>query len=395
MSDVLPVITHPRRNYSFLILGELLWYFALNLYLNFAGLYIRVLGANPVEVGLFYTVFSICGLFAVIIGGPLTARFGEKAVFLLSWGIMVVSPLFYLWAPSWHWTLPAAAIEGISMIASAPLGSYISYLTGGKRSGLAYNAFGAIGGIGGIFGPVFGGWLITQFGYPLMFQLAALIFGISTLFIVPLSSVQRHVEDKKHVWSRDFFSNKVFQFSTVLIGVVIGVYTIAGYFLPLYLYDRFGLIESQIGALTAVLHLTVLLSGPLIGAAADRWGFSGFIALTVACDFTFFGIILFSPTIFFLPVAYAVLGVGSRLSLLLMALFSQYLIPDQLPNAFAVFSFSSRLLTPISPLLGGFGYAINPSFPLVFVIFTAPLPMSLVFLLYRAQKQEKKMHITE
>ncbi len=389
VSDTLPNIPHPQRNYALLLAGELLWFFALNLYMYFAALYIRGLGASPIEVGLFYTVFSLCALIATIIGGPLTARFGEKAVFLLSWGIMVLSPIIFLMAPSWQWTLLAAVVEGISMVASAPIGTYIGYLTSGKRSGLAYSTFGAIGAIGGIVGPPLGGILITQLGYMVVFLLAAVFYLISTVFIIPLSSPQHQTESKKPVWEKGFFSNKVFLLSTLLYGTVIGLYTVASYFIPLYLYDRFGLIESQIGALNAVMNTTILVAGPLLGAAADRWGFSGFIAISVASYLTFFGAILSSPSALYLPIAYVLNGIGARFSMLLMALFPRYLKPDHLPNAFAVYAFFGYILTPFSPLLGGFGYAINPSWPLAAVAFTTPIPLVFVFLLYRAQKSMK------
>ncbi|MFW9830779.1 MAG: MFS transporter [Candidatus Thorarchaeota archaeon] len=395
MPDTLPVIDHPKRNYILLIVGELLWFFALNLYLNFTALYIRNLGASPIEVGLYYTIFSVCALAAVLIGGPLTARIGEKAVFLLSWGIMVLSPIIFLLAPSWHWTLATAVVEGISMVASAPIGSYIGYLTGGKRSGLAYTTFAAIGAIGGILGPLLGGFLIIQTGYTSVFQLAALFYFISTLFIIPLSSVKRKEDATKPIWERGFFSNKVFFISTLLFGVVMGLYTVASFFLPLYLYDRFGLIENQIGLLNAIMNATILIASPLLGAAGDRWGYSGAITLSVLSYFAFFGMVLVAPSAFFLPLAYIVNGIGSRFSTLLMAIFPLYLKPNQLPNAFAVYSFSGRILTPVSPLLGGFGYAINPSLPLLAVTLTTPIPIVFIFLLYRAQKQEKKINTTK
>jgi MFS family permease len=389
-----PSIEHPRRSYVLLLIADLLWVFGITLYAGFTALYIQDLGATPVDVGVYYTILAFTSLIAIVVGGPLTNRFGEKTILVGSWFIILPAPLILLTASSWQWTLGSAVFEGISMIASAPLGSYISYLTGGKHKGLIYTIFGAASCAGNIPGPLLGGFLIDLYGYHLVYILATIVYFSSALFTLPISKVSRIPRVSTHPQNMGFLSNRVFLYATILFAINMGILNLAYSFLPLFLRDRFGFNTTQIGLLGSILNTSAAIFGPLLGAAADKFGFTGVITFKVFTSIGFFSLLVYAPSPIFLPAIYAIHGLSYRLNLILMAVFSRHLLTEQLPNAMAVFSASGRVLSPFTPLLGGIGYTIDPSIPLFYGGLLIFLPLIFVVLLYRAQKQNSPLETT-
>ncbi len=383
-------VSNPIRSFGLMLFSNIFWVFAINLYSSFIGLYVRSYGANPIEVGLYQTVLLLSVLIWIGVGGLLTTRFGEKPVLIISWGSIVPAPLIYLLAPTWQWTLLGAVCEGSMALAAAPIGSYISHLISGKRRGLAFTLLTTSSAIGGIPGPILGGWLIETTGFSSVFSLAAIMFSMSTLLMLPISKVPRQVDDSEKRWSRGFLRNRVFIVTTVLWTSIMTLGMVANFFVPLFLSDHFGLQETQIGILSAIVNMSAAFFGPLIGIAGDKWGHTKILLLPVTTVFCFYGALVFCPSVAILPAIYVfngLTGTGSLLS----AIISNHITKAQQPNAFAVFSFVGRILTPVSPILGGLGYSQSPALPLLIVALFLPLPASLVGILHHTQKKSEKL----
>jgi MFS-type transporter involved in bile tolerance (Atg22 family) len=95
MSEAKLHVGHPRRSFAFLLLANFVWMIGLGLYVYFIGLYlINHLGAGPVEVGMYSAVLMLSALLFVPLGGPLTARFGEKWLLVASWASIIPAPWF-------------------------------------------------------------------------------------------------------------------------------------------------------------------------------------------------------------------------------------------------------------------------------------------------------------
>ena len=383
---------YPRRSYGLLMTGNFLWVFAFNLYFYFIGLYVRGLGADPVGVGSYSAVLSLSALIWIGVGGLLTQRLGEKPVIIMSWVGVVPAPFIYLLAPSWQWTLLAAVCEGTGALAAAPVGSYVSRVVSHKRRGLGYTLIMSSSTLGGIPGPLIGGFIISHYGYHPVFLLAATLYLTSTLVVMFISPAPRPPSLKKtgkgerrNGWS--FLCSGVFLTSTLLQATVITLYSVAFFFVPLFLADRFGLGEGEIGLLGTVVNASASLMAPLLGLAGDRWGHTKIVVLPVIGYFGFFWLLLLCPSPLFLPWVYAFHGLAFGLYTLLSATISRHLPQDQLPSAFAAFAFASRLLSPLAPLMGGVGYALNPSIPLLAAGLLLPLPLVLTLLLHQQTRK--------
>jgi MFS family permease len=163
---------------------------------------------------------------------------------------------------------------------------------------------------------------------------------------------------------------------------------VANFFVPLFLVDHFGLQETQIGTLSAIVNASSALFGPLIGMAGDKWGHTKVLVIPVTAIFSFYGTLVLCPNIVFLPMIYVLNGLTGASSLI-SAIISNHVTKAQQPNAFAVFSIAGRIFTPISPIIGGLGYSQSPALPLLIVSLFLPLPLSLVGVLHFVQRNTK------
>jgi len=366
------------------------WIFGVYLYSNFIGLYMREeLGANSVQVGYWSTVFLLSVLLFTGLGGYLTAKLGEKRTMLLGWLVVIPAPLIYLFAISWQMVLIGAILEGASMIVAAPIGAYITSLSGSSRRGRAFGLASASTALGGIPSPFLGGLIITTFGYDLVFLITTFLFIFSTLLVLPISSIPTTKEERAQQRSWKFFKNRVFVFLTILWFTVGTMYWIANMFVPLFLFDRWGLNEAQIGLLGSITNGSGSFLGPLMGWLGDRWSYTGTLIFPVIGTFGFYGLLLVSPSIAFLPFVYAFGGFVHCFSLN-SAILSHNIPRGQLADALAAYNLLARSLSPLSPIIGGIAFSLTPALPLLITSALTPLPLTILFFLNRADKRVKK-----
>jgi MFS family permease len=289
-------VKHPRRSYILLLAANMTWIFGIFLYSNFIGLYMREeLGANSVQVGYWSTVFLLSMLLFTGLGGFLTARYGEKRTMLLGWVVLIPAPVIYLFAFSWQVTLLGAFLEGATFLAAAPIVTYITSISGGGRRGRAFGLSSASIALGGIPSPVLGGIIVTIFGYQLLFLLATIFFIISTILVLPMSPIRNTKEERSEQRSWKFLKNHVFLVLTLLLLSISTLYWIVNMFVPLFLYDRWGLTEAQIGALGSITNASGTMLGPLMGWIGDRWSYIGALAFSIFGTFGFYGLLVVSP----------------------------------------------------------------------------------------------------
>lgn len=385
------ILDHPQRSYGFLLVSNFMWFFGLGLYTNFLSIFLISIGATPIQAGLFSSIMMASGILWTGLGGVLTTRFGVKPLLILGWIIVIPAPIIYILAQTlgWQWALLAAFFEGTALLASAPFRTYTSHVTSRKQRGIGYSLIASSSAFAGIPAPTIGGLIISLFGYSNLFLVSVVCYIVSTLLLFPLTSVPQKSESIKKRWRWDFIKNRVFIFTTIFMGVIFSVYTFADFFVPLYLYDKFGLEESSIGVLFTILSASGAILGPLLGVAGDRWGYTKMLSIPILGSISYYALLFFIPVPIFLPLAYVVRGLSYGGYILTNAIISHQIHPSQLPNAFATFVLTSRAISPLTPYVGGLSYAFQPALPLIASSLILPLNFGIIYLIYRAQKTEK------
>ena len=390
----------PRQSYAFLLVSNFLWFFGLGLYSNFLSLFLTNIGASPIDAGLFASISMASGILWTGLGGVLTTRFGVKPLLIIGWIIVIPSPIIYILAQSvgWQIALLGAFFEGSALLAVAPFRTYTSLVTTQKQRGFGYSLIASSSAIAGIPAPTIGGLLIVWIGYTNLFLLVTFIYIISTLMLLPLSSAPQTRESKERQWRGDFMSNRAFILATLFMGVVISIFTLADFFVPLFLNMKFSFSEAEIGILFTILSASGAICGPLLGVAGDRWGHARVLTFPILGLMSYYLLLVFLPSPILLPVAYVVRGLAYGTYILTNTIISHQIHHTQLPNAFAMHVLVSRAITPFTPYLGGITYTIHPALPLLTSGLLLPFNFITLIILRRSFKSKqgnRQQHICQ
>lgn len=245
-------------------------------------------------VGLAVPAYLLPYGIATLAWGPLSDRFGRRAVILSSLMLFVLLTSvtasatgvteFVVWRAA-----TGAGASGIVPIGLTLIGDVVPFQKRGRAIGWL---FGAIAG-GTATGATLGALMEPVVGWQGLFLAVAALSALLTIAAVTGGAIPRLPRPTAPAWSaivRGYASLLSFSrgrrtYSYVLINAVVqsGVYT----WLGLYLRQRFGLGEVGIGLALLGYGIPGLLFGPVIGRLADRYGrfriIPAGVALTAVC----------------------------------------------------------------------------------------------------------------
>ena len=112
----------------------LLWFMGTTILANVAAqmvfplesLYVQELGASVEQVGLFFTIAAVAPLFFQVFGGWLSDSIGRLQAIAIGSVGGALSYLFYVFAQSWVWLLPASMLTAMAIAFVAP--SFLAFI---------------------------------------------------------------------------------------------------------------------------------------------------------------------------------------------------------------------------------------------------------------------------
>jgi len=309
-----------------LLSGLLILFLTAMIFANIGGsmydgllpLYLKDLSADITDIGLFFTLSMIVPLFLQILGGWVSDSLGRlRAIAIGSiFGTIGFIPLVL--ADRWEWLLLATAIGAVARSLVGPsFDAFIAEHSTEQNRGKVYGISQAIFMIVAVVGPPLGGLLTGAYGFKLMLFVAGVFYFIA--MIMRLGMAREAAKGEKASGEKRSLS---FASLKTNMGVMIGMifsgglltwmlitdglrdvsFQFSGSLFPVYMQEVGGLSYQQIGWVTSVFGLFMMLSTIPGGWLSDKAGERVGIAL---------GMILMSAALFLL-VAIAPLGASGQ-----------------------------------------------------------------------------------
>ncbi len=371
-------------------------------------LYMRdELGASISQVGLTFTLANIIPLLLQIFGGWLSDNIGRLRAIAIGAVVATFGYIGFAIAPTWQWIIVALLLEYVSGSLVGPsFGAFIADQSSEDNRVKLFGVINSIYQVVGIIGPLLGGYIAYNFGYTPLMTIGAIGYGTAAVLRVWMAVTPRFKEKQtesspQQLTFAGFKSSVVTMLGMVVSGGILtwifitdGVrdisFSMASQLEPLYLVDIGGMNEQQVGVLTSIANVAMMLvmapAGWLAAKISERKAimigffvqFIGFVNFMLAGNFNVFAISWFT------------LGVGFALVIPSYDSLISKVVPEQNRGlAYGLFWTSISLLALPAPYLGGLLWDnFTPRTP--FIITTAIVLLSILPVWYKFKLPDKQ-----
>jgi len=332
-----------------------------SLILPYLPFYAQKFGANPLQIGLIATLFSLFQFISAPIMGRLSDKYGRRPFLIFSQmstflsfvvlGLANSLPLIYL----------SRMIDGLLGSNYTIAQAYLADISTKKDRSKVFGISGMAFGFGFLVGPAIGGWL-SQFGFSLPAFISAgisLITILTTYFFLPETvkktrkKISLKIIDLKSF--EEYFTNpqtntRLWQFFFYILAQVTWSSNFA-----LYAQRQLNIQPQQIGFFMAYVGLiSIILRGGLLGKLIDRFGekrleIIGGIFMFMA----FLGVIFIrQPVLFALVGTFLAVGNG-LLRPILTGTVSRSVSDDKQGALMGVLNSLGSIAQIVGPLIGG------------------------------------------
>ena len=337
-------------------------------------LYLKELDADIAQIGLFFTLAQIVPLFLQILGGWVSDSLGRlRAIAIGSvFGVLGYIPLIL--ADTWEWLLLSYAIGAVARSLVGPsFDAFIAEHSSEENRGKVYGISQAIFMIVAVVGPPLGGFMAGTYGFKLMLATAGSFYFIA--MIMRLSMAREAAKgDKANGEHKKLSFTSLKTNLGAMFGLVFGgglitwmlitdglrdvAFQFSGNLFPVYMQEIGGLSYQQIGWVTAMFGVFMMLSTIPGGWLSDKAGERVGIAL---------GMIFLSASLFLLVkippgpqnqwlyyVGWGMAGLGAGISGPAYQSLISKAVPQKIRGlAFGLFSTSLGVISLPAPWIGG------------------------------------------
>lgn len=381
LEDLRGFFSKQARNFQLVLLKKTGFSFFNMLTRDYVNIYIRLLGANFVQLGL---VGSIGGLVNAIIAypfGSLIDRYSSRKILLLTISAQALVPLTYFYARDWMWIAVATALSTLAMFCSRGVENVViaNSLKDEDRA-TGFSMVTALSLIPTVFAPIAAGVILTRLG--------GLTAGnIRILFIIELVGVALiglyvglRLEETESLGKRG--QSLIQELRAVMSGgpylkrwLLIDTMSASSFavmirFVMVFAVEEKGVDPLTLGAMSTVYALVGILSAIPLGKLADRIGRVRTVILIRPLFHISTLILLFTPDPRWIILGWALRGTFQP-SLSILAAYRNELVP---PSERGKWMGIRELLRGIfripAPLIGGILYAqVSPLAPFLFHMF--------------------------
>jgi len=362
-----------NRDLKLLFVFTFIGAFGDGLYFYIFPLYIRELRANPVEVGIVFSVLTLVSALTLIPGGVLADKYDKKKVIILGWLVWMPAPIIFSLAKNWVQALPGAVLYGC-WIGQPAYSAYVAASAKKEKMMLTFSIISASWSLGYIFSPTLGVCLSTLLGIKWVFYLSFIFYGLCAGGLLFISSQHAMIQTSKHSSSLTSSKRKKILVWSFFFAVIMFFVFLVRPLVPQILKDVFNLSKLQVGILGSITFLGSAPLGIFFGRIGDKWKKGGAISVCmILCCISVVTLVLFN-NFFILSLACFLLGASFTVWSLIGAVVGPIAPETSRAMWISVPLATSMLAAFLAPYLGGLLYESSPYNPfLVFIAATALL----------------------
>jgi MFS family permease len=289
--------------------------------------YLRQLGADVRQIGLFFTVSLVFPLVLRIFGGWISDSIGRLRAMVIGSVAGVLTYVAYAASNSWQMALLAPALLAVATALTIP--SYYAYIADHTRESVRGRVYGfaeTSRTLAWIFSPPLGGLLAQRLGYRWMFAGAASAAALAALLFILLRARSRSAEppaeEKPSLTSLRASFGQMFRLAVaggvitwILIadGVRDSALKISFDLMPVYLTDIAGMNNQQIGLLDGIFGIAWVVTSYPAGWLVDRT--SERLSISVGIGFQLLALTVFAVARGFggFALSWILLGIGGAM----------------------------------------------------------------------------------
>jgi MFS family permease len=352
------------------------------MYVGFIPLYLKSLGADIAQIGLFFTIAQIIPLILQILGGWISDSLGRLKSIAAGSVSGVVSYIALILAPTWGWVLVGEGLNAITRSLVGPsFGAFVAEESQENNRAKVYGLVDTFYTIVAIIGPPVGGYLVDHYGFKVMLMVAASIYTVATVIRVHMAKKASHRDQEEGKKATLQFGALKVNLSAIFGLLVAGgvmtwiiitdgvrdiSFSLSGNLIPVYLEDIAKMNAQKIGWLSAIMGIAMMITSFPAGHMADKRGERLAIALGFALQSVAFFIFIKAETFSVYAVSYFLIGVGSSLmSPAYQSLLSKVLPQKLRGTGFGLVHSGLGLFSLPAPAIGARLYEnVSPTTPL-------------------------------
>jgi len=401
-----------------LLSGILILFLAAMIFANIGGsmydgllpLYLKELKAGITDIGLFFTLAQIVPLFLQILGGWVSDSLGRLRAIAIGSVFGVIGYIPLVLADTWQWLLLATAIGAIARSLVGPsFDAFIAEHSSEENRGRVYGISQAIFMIVTVVGPPLGGWMAGAFGFKLMLIAAGAFYFVAMLMRLSMAREAARgtsssagklsftsLKTNLAAMTTLIFSGGLITWMLITDGLRDTSFQFSGNLFPVYMQEFGGLTYQQIGWVTSMFGICMMLStipgGWLSDKAGERVGIALGMALMSSALFVLVNIPQGNQWLFF--VGWGLAGLGAGVSGPAYQSLISKAVPQNLRGlAFGLFSTSLGVISLPAPWIGSQLWdKFGPTTPFTItaiVLMLSVIPIWLKFKLPKPDEQPK------
>lgn len=372
------------------ILKNLVQNFSMGLTQQYQSIYITLLGADPVQLGLVTSIGGVLNAAITIPASHFANRYGIKKALLTSIFITALGYFIIGLSNNWFFTIPGLALTslawGMGMVA-CPMVCGNCLESGERATGM--QICDTVSAFPRLFAPVIAALIITFFGgltisgiKPLYWlQVIGLLFAFLIIFRffedVEFQNRGSGISVMKDI--RGVFKEGVMLKRWILYIMFSNLPHFMAFYIPLYAKQVKGANQYVLGLMDAVYWLIIILLAVPSGLWADRVGRKKLVALyTPVYSLSLLILIVANNDV--LIILAGLLNGFIMLASVTQGAITAELVPKELLGSwFGLIGLMSGLVNVFSPILGGFLWeTLGPAYLFIFLSLTQILKLPIL-----------------